>query len=250
MIRMLLVGCALVLAISIASAQSATLKMRFVLDGVPPAPQKVFPRGGPAVAIERLVVDPKSRGIKNVCVYAYDQLDGPPLDLDKAKPQKHSIRIQNGRFAPHLTICRVGDKLEVSNQEQGEHSVSLDFYANRKQRLTLPAGKSQAFTVNSMERGAAPVTDNMYPWMRSYVLVLTHSAAAKSGTDGSLTISDLPANSTVVFRCIHESVSQFSDIRVSGERQTWKRNLFEVSLKPGDNDLGEIRIPPEVFDLK
>ena len=251
MIRISLIGCAIVVCMSTSSAQTATLKMRFVFDGIPPVQQNVAPRGGVPVASERLIVDPKNRGIKNVCVYAYDQLDGAPLNLGAGNSKKHILRIQNGRFDPHILICRVGDTLEVLNKEQVRHRIHLPFYNNPERRIVLAPGIGQAFTLNLMESSAIPVLETLYPWMESHVFVLTHPFAATSSTDGSLTIGDLPADSTIVFRCFHESVPRgFKGIQVNGEQVTWKRNRFEVSLKSGVNDLGEIRIPPDVFGRK
>ncbi len=76
------------------------------------------------------------------------------------------------------------------------------------------------------------------------MLALDHPFASISDDDGKIQIDGLPTGETVMFRIYHEKAAGgIQQILVNGQSQTLKKNLIEIELKPGLNDLGVITIP-------
>ncbi|EMI22707.1 putative secreted protein, partial [Rhodopirellula maiorica SM1] len=94
------VYCCLLVAATNVHAESATLQMRFVFDGVPPPVNQInvlpalAPAGGP-VLDERLLVDPVSKGIRNVVVYVYTGRGGSKLGPFPRSDKKHRLAMSN-----------------------------------------------------------------------------------------------------------------------------------------------------------
>ena len=87
--------------------QTGQLKIRFEYDGVAPL-QNPVPNLGQCgfanVVEEKLIVDPKNKGIKNVVVYLYTGRGGS--EIAKSDPPKNVIKLnnENCRFEPHILV--------------------------------------------------------------------------------------------------------------------------------------------------
>ena len=251
MIRMFTAICFSILIVDFAAAETATLKMRFVFDGVPPPHKQInlapafAPPGGPLID-ERLLVDPKSNGIKNVLVYVYTGRGGSKLDLPPAQNanQKRILTMVNGRFDPHILLAQAGDTLELVGQGPNQHNPNLYFFANHPQGIVIQPGKRRFIAVPKPEPAPIPVDCNIHPWMHAHVVVLDHPFAAVSDSDGNLAIDGLPAGSSLNFRVFHEA-GRIDRVRISGVETDWHRSRFDVELAAGVNDLGDILISSE-----
>ncbi len=191
---------------------------------------------------ERLVVNKDNNGIKNVVVYVYTGRGGS--DLPKMPPVNETRTLANDkcRFEPHIIIAQTGDTLKVTNPDPIGHNANLNFFNNKPQNPTIPAGQEKTFELAKDEPAPIPVDCNIHPWMKAYVVVLDHPFAAVSDENGDLTIKGLPAGEKLVFRAFHEAGS-ISDVTVDGKETEWKRSRFEVDIKPGMNDLGTVVLP-------
>jgi hypothetical protein len=76
------------------------------------------------------------------------------------------------------------------------------------------------------------------------VVALDHPFAAISNDKGEIEIKGLPAGETLVFRLYHEAAdSAIREVTMDGKAVELKKNLIELPIKAGDNDLGAITIP-------
>lgn len=236
---------------AVAGAQTGTLRMRFVYDGTPPPPKRIdvgaksSPRADSLID-ERLLVDPTSRGIKNVLVYLYTGRGEARVAVPPHQPQKRRVAMADGRFDPHLLIARAGDTLEFVEAGRELHNPNVSFFNNLPQGIVVPPGKPRTMPVPKPEPAPLPVVCNIHPWMRCYVAVLDHPFAAISDTDGNLVIEDLPVGTRLTFRVFHEA-GRIDRVNQSGTPTDWTKSRFSVQLVAGVNDLGEIRVPPELF---
>ena len=228
-----------------AAGQTATLKMRFVLDGTPPPVGQinVAPPFGPIID-ERLLVDPKSRGIKNVLVYVYTGRGGSSINVPPGESRTRRLTMTNGRFEPHILIAQAGDTLELVERGPIRHNPNVQFFANTRQGILVPPGKPHLIPIPKPEPAPIPVVCNIHPWMRAYLVVLDHPYAAVSDSDGNLEIDGLPAGTSLTFRVFHED-NQLDRVNLSGIDTEWRRNRFDVELDTGVNDLGDVLIPAE-----
>ncbi len=198
---------------------------------------------------ERLIVDEKSKGIKNVAVYIYTGRRG--TELPKQEPQVRTIKLANKDciFDPHVLITQAGDTLEVSNPDAIGHNTNLPFFKNKPVNFTLPAGQKKDVLLTDAEPAVIPFACNIHPWMVGHILVVDHPFAAVSDEQGVLEIKGIPVGKDVVFRAWHEVGTFKNEIFIDGKKDEWKSNKFEIDIKEGMNDLGVVEVPVGEFSL-
>ena len=237
-----------------AQEQWGDLNIKFVIAGDAPAAKKIDPNrdqqfcGKHDLLDESLVVGADG-GIKNVIVYAYEGRGGielPAIHPElKDKAQTIELANENCRFEPHIALCRTGDTLKVTNPDPVGHNANLPFLVNTAVNLTVAPEKFVEVKLESAEPAPIPVECNIHPWMQAKVVVLDHPYVAKSDDSGALAIKNLPAGK-LAFRLYHESAGRLSGLEVGGS-EVDRRNVFEVEIKAGDNDLGTVEIDAKLL---
>ena len=238
---------------SVASAgapeeSTATIKVTFKWKGAPPkekpAPVAGAFCGAKKHADETFVVNPDNKGVQNIFLYVYTGRRGTKLPEFKVQPKVVELDNKNCRFEPHALFLRVGDTLRVKNSDATGHNVNIAFFKNQKMGVMVPQGSPIDFEMTAQEPAVVPGECNIHPWMRTRVLVLEHPFASISNKDGVCEIKGLPAGTKIYFRVNHESLdNNFESIFINGEKESWKKNRFEMTLKPGMNDLGTVELP-------
>ena len=242
----LILACLILLA-SVGHAETASLRMRFLLDGeaVTPAQVNVAPgvalAGGP-ILNERILVDPISKGIQNVVVYVDTGRKGVKLDIVPYKGVKRQLVAANGRFDPHVLLSRVGDSLEVINRGPIGHNASIGFFNNPPRGFLVPPGKPMVYPFELSEPAPLPICCNIHPWMSATLLVLDHSFAAVSDSSGVIVIDGMPANTRLIFRVFHEA-GQINEVEIDGQQTIWNDSRFAIEMVSGMNDLGDVLVP-------
>lgn len=234
------------------SAQDATLKMRFVYDGTPPKVGNIEPNkdlaycGKHDIPNEKLIVNPTNKGIKNVIVHVYTRSSGK--DLPKTKPANatHILANDECRFEPHIVIAQAGDKLTITNPDKVGHNANLNFIKNTQQNLMIPVAQEKTVDLKEEEPAPIPVECNIHPWMKAYIVVLEHPFAAVSDEDGNLEIKGLPSGKEITFAVRYEG-GKLDEVKVNGKQTEWKRQRFDVDLKAGANDMGDILVPGDAL---
>jgi hypothetical protein len=82
--------------------------------------------------------------------------------------------------------------------------------------------------------------------MSGWLVVSDHPYAAVSEADGRFRIKNLPAGERT-FQFWHEKSGWVARGTRDGRLVEWQRGRVTVTINPGENDLGEVRIPAEVF---
>lgn len=232
-----------------AQDQWGDLSIKFVVKGDAPAAKKIDPNrdqqfcGKHDLLDESLVVGADG-GIKNVIVYAYEGRGGVELPAVhpelKEKTQTIELANKNCRFEPHVVLCRTGDTLKVTNPDPVGHNANLPFLVNTAVNLTVAPDKFVDVKLESAEPAPIPVECNIHPWMQAKVVVLDHPYVAKSDDSGALTIKNLPTGK-LAFRVYHESAGRLSGLEI-GDGEVDRRNVFEIEVKAGANDLGTVEL--------
>jgi hypothetical protein len=158
---------------------------------------------GPLV-YEEVIVDEKSKGLKNVVVWLRpdvpDRKAPFPADkihpkLVKPAPKSHTIDQPCCQFVPRVVAARAGDTLEVKNSAPVAHNINMsaDDPAHTF-NITLPAGKSlkleKPLTAQSTP---IPFKCDIHPWMAGRMRVFDHPYFAVTDKDGKFEIKDAPA---------------------------------------------------------
>lgn len=231
-----------------APEETATIKVTFKWQGVPPTPKPAAVAGQfcgkQKHDDETFVVNAVNNGVKNIFLYVYTGRRGTKLPEIELEPKTVELDNVNCRFEPHALFVRVGDTLRVKNSDPVGHNVNIAFFKNNQMGIMVPANQPLEFKMTAAEPAVVPAECNIHPWMRARILVLDHPFAAISDADGVCTIEGLPAGQKIYFRVNHESLNNnFESITLNGKKDGWKKNRFEVTLKPGMNDLGTVELP-------
>ncbi len=217
-----------------------TLKGRIIWGGKVVPPPRPLLQGG--IPDEKLVINPKNRGIKWVFVWlspdpgaANAALPIHP-SLKQVKAKTITLRTHQGRFVPRSLAIRQGQDLVVLNDAPVNHNIQwISVGANAPGgNVTLPPGKSHTIKGLVAEKLPLTIRDNIYPWMGGRVAVFDHPYYAVTDEDGKFEIKLAP---TGKFRLM---VYQ----EVIGWRGGAKgRNGEEVTIKAGGvTDLGELKM--------
>jgi hypothetical protein len=87
---------------------------------------------------------------------------------------------------------------------------------------------------------------NIHPWMGAWLVVRKDPYAAITDADGKFTIKDLPAGKELEFGLWQESSGYLKNAAYKGGKAD-ARGRFKIKIKPGSNDLGDIKVSPAIF---
>ncbi len=240
----------LIAASATTTASAATLKLRFVYDGQPPVVDRIDPNrdtqfcGQHNLVDESLIVDADSKGIANVIVYV-DTRGTKNLPEDVSEPQTIVLANKNCRFEPHVVLTKVGDTLKITNPDPVGHNCAINFFRNDPINPMIPAGQESMVLMKEAEPAPIPASCSIHPWMQARIVVLENRLVGVSGPDGSLTIEGLPEGE-VTFKVSHEG-GKIDEVTIAGKEEKWSRSKFELDLKEGVNDLGDVMVGPAAF---
>jgi RNA polymerase sigma factor (sigma-70 family) len=212
---------------------------------------------GRRVYDERVVIDPKTRGIRYVMVWLRPDADDrkTPFPKEKvnpqlaaAKPTTHTVTIECCQFEPRVIAARAGDSLSFKNAATIAHNVNYQTLGGQDVgqvfNVVVPPGKSYD-SPNSLPASQFPdiFSCGIHPWMRGYVRAFDHPYSAVTAADGGFAIPDAPVGTwrLVVW---HEKIG----FRV------WKPRLGELVTVADDGngefDLGRIELDSDAWDEK
>ena len=234
------------------TAETATLRAKFVVDGKVPEPEKINGGRDPFCASlnivsDRLIVG-KNGELKNLAMILDSRRT--KVELPKIAVPAATVELDNKTcmFTPHILVMRAGQSVTVLNSDQTGHNANFYFFNNLPPvHVLIPGRNSKDIEVKREEPAPIPVECNIHPWMRAYVIVTDHPFVGVTDEKGMLEIQGLPVGE-ITFRVWHENVDETLDEAiVNGKQEKWSRGFVKVTLKPGMNDLGEVKIPAAKF---
>ncbi len=232
-------------------ANWGTLKGRFVYDGPSPKPVKIEVTKDqeccgkyPDELVDESVVVGKNSGLQWVFVYV--RTKDVKIHPEAASSVASEIKINNRhcRFNPHGSVVWAGKQTIVfGNEDPINHAVKIDPLNAKNQAINnqLPSGVDVKYNFGAEERIPVSITCGIHPWQKGWVLPMESPYAAVSGEDGSFSIANLPVGK-LEFQVWQEKSGYLA------AKSDWKRGRFEMEIKPGDNDLGDIKVSPKLFE--
>lgn len=225
----------------------ATLKGRFTYAGSVGEPKplivdkdtEVCSKGGMKLFDRSLLVDPSSKGLANVVVFARKttRVKNPVPDTPLVFDQK------NCEFLSPVFAARVGQPVDVRNSDPIGHNTNI---AGSSFNQLIPAGAGTVYKPDSETGMPTMVTCNIHPWMKAYCVFRKDGYVAVTAADGTFTIPDLPAGELLEFQVWHERSSGPSGaIGLSKPELKWTpKGRFQIRLDPDDvKDLGTLEVP-------
>jgi RNA polymerase sigma factor (sigma-70 family) len=158
-------------------------------------------QGGP-LADTSLLINPQSRGVRNVVVWLRPDTDDrrdpfPPNrihpTLKNPPPMVYTIDQPKCQFEPRIVAARAGDSLVFKNSASIPHNVNFvtdDHDLNQ----TIPSGGDYRVT-RPLVAQAVPILIkcDIHPWMAGRVRVFDHPYFALTGADGRFELKAVPS---------------------------------------------------------
>ena len=229
--------------------------MTFKYDGAPPKAPAITPQKDPEFCgkfdlVDESLLVSSNGGIQNVIAYLYlgRGKKAPAAHPDLASKAKEKIVFDNNecRFAPRVLFVHTNQPLEVKNTDSVGHNTNVAFFSNQAFNQLIPAGGSFNVTMKSAERLPSKVSCNIHPWMTGWLVVKDNPYMAASDENGELVIENLPVGKWT-FQLWQEKAGYVAKAKQNGKSVSWRRGRMEVEIKPGENDLGEIKLAPSLF---
>lgn len=241
---------------TVSAADWGDLVLTFKYDGKAPASKAANVNkdtevcGKHMIKDEELVVSADSNGLANVVVWLY-------LEKGAKKPSVHEsynasakaevkFDNENCRFEPHVCVVRTTQTLVIGNKDPVGHNTNIAASSNPPSNKLVPANGVLKETLKSEERLPAPVSCNIHPWMKAYLVVRETPYVGVSDKDGKVVIKNLPAGKHT-FVAWHEKAGYLSKITLDGKAASWSKGRFDVTIKSGENNMGEAKVKADAF---
>ncbi|AGA26199.1 carboxypeptidase regulatory-like domain-containing protein [Singulisphaera acidiphila] len=183
-----------------------TIKGRLVLDAAEAPARLVLQEKGQAakdgqvcakdeaILDDKLVVDPKTKGIQFGFVYLAKPNGQHPdaLKAISATTPKVVFDQLNCRFVPHVVAVTTDQTVVFKSSDPTSHNLRYAGFANGGFNQMLPA-KSEVEKKFAVEKRPIAVGCDLHPWMTGYLMVFDHPFFAVTGEDGSFEIQGVPA---------------------------------------------------------
>lgn len=222
------------------------LRGRFTFGGDPVAPaplpitggDPVCTAGGRKILDRSLLVDPGSKGLADVVVYARktsrvkEPVPTTPVVFDQ----------KNCEFLTPVFAARVGQPVEIRNSDPVGHNTNI---SNTSFNQLIAAGGSTPYSPSAETPVPTAVTCNVHPWMKAYGVFRKDGYVAVSAADGSFEIPDLPAGEAIEFQVWHARGGSGGGIGLDKPDLNWtSKGRFTITLQPDeDRDLGTLEVP-------
>lgn len=242
-----------------ADGEWGNLIVTFQFDGDAPAAEAIVADGQDAAVCnkenlvkEDLVVNADNGGIANVVGWlSVERGAEPPAahpSNEEAKQEPVVLDNVGCRFEPHMVLVQTGQTLIVKNSDDIGHNAKANLVKNIDQAFSdnLPAGKQNEYTFDNAESLPMIIECTAHKWMTARLFILDHPFVGKSDADGKLVIPNLPVGKFTI-RFNHEKAGNLRDVEIAGGT-TSRRGEVEIEIKPGDNDLGVIKLGPALFE--
>lgn len=129
------------------------------------------------------------------------------------------------------------------------HNFKLDPFSNPSFNSLIPTGGKVDMRFAQAERSNfTEFSCTIHPWMKGLLIIREHPYVGISDTKGRLEIKDLPVGK-VTFKLAHENMKRSIDSgELEGKKSEFPRGYITLDLQPGLNDLGVLKLSPELFE--
>lgn len=246
----LLLACSFTTPVS--AVEWGDLKGRFVYDGTAPKPApmtitKDIECCGPyqaEIVDQRLLVG-ETGGLQNVFVYlkASDEAQ-PEVHSDYVAAAAKPTKIDNLHcmFYPHGVGLWAGKQsLLVINSDPIGQAVKLDCTKNASINALMPVGGQVEAKFDVGETLPRMVSCGVHPWESAYLLIHSNPYFAVSDKEGNFVIKNIPAGEWT-FQFWQEKAGYLV------AKPEWEKGRVTLTIKAGENDLGEVKCSPDLFN--
>jgi hypothetical protein len=218
---------------------------RFVYDGNPPERKKlkvdkdVECCGKYDIRDESILVGPDG-GLANVYVYLRSPKAPNCPELAASMPKKVTLDNRDCIFRPHCMKIWLGkQEYAIVNSDPIAQNVAFSPLGDTPANIVMAVGGKATHKFTRKQNTPVPIACNYHPWERAYVLPRDNPYVDISAADGLFRIARLPVG-TWQFQAWHEAAGPLATA-------DWPKGRFTFTVKPGQNDLGTIKIQPALL---
>jgi len=177
---------------------------------------------GHKVFTESLIVDEKTRGLKNVVV----RLEG--ISKGKSPPATVNVNNKDCAFEPHVSVAMKGSKMDISNSDSILHTThpyidGISFF-----NLPLPPGGTPPRPRPIPRSGVMSIRCDVHKWMQGYMMVHTNPYIEVTDAQGKLAIEAIPPG-TYPYVVWHEQLGEKKgDVEIVAGKPAELRIEFEA----------------------
>ena len=234
------------------------LSGRFVYDGKLPNARTIAINdkhaetyGRHAVRDESLLVDPATKGIQNIVVFArkVSRVHKPSESVEPGLHGQPAFEITSGIFVPHVVAMQLDQLLSIKNKSQVVHILLVRPPLGREINILLVPGGETRASFSFRHYLPVPVTCGFHRWMKAFVFAREDPYVAVTDRYGWFQIPNLPAGEDIEFQVWHESARGSGGALVA--MPDWTNGRFQRTIPPdGVEQLGTIHVPSTAFSIR
>jgi hypothetical protein len=193
----------------------------------------------PPLPEERLIVDPKTKGIANIVVYLKKAPKTIHPNLKASKEKQIVFDQKNCRFTPHVLLARTDQEILVKSDDPVNHNTHTHPFRNQELNFLVQPNDRAGVPVlyKEPEFLPTPVNCDLHPHMKAYWLIMDHPYMALTDAEGKFKIENLPEGD-YEFTVWHEQVGYIE-------------KALEVTIeKDATEDIGEFDVPATKIKLE
>lgn len=230
-----------------------TLAGTFRFQGEPPKMEPFNLDKDPLCAMpvenESLVVDPATRGLANVLIYARkvpqvhpDYVNGPGREV--------TLMMNHCRFEPHVVASSLNDRFVLLNLDRTAHNSQGSPPSGNKTYSEQIAPRQGRYEYGKFKKAfTTPYSFScaIHPWMKAYHIVRPDPYFAVTAKDGTFKIERLPTGVKLDFQVWHEKgAGENGGLRA---KSSWNKDgRFEVTIpKDGDTVTLDVDVEAQHF---
>jgi plastocyanin len=193
------------------TSTAATISGKIAFDGQPPQLGNVQMMSDPAcssahkdpVPVQTYVV--KDGGLDNVFVYIKDGLDQKYVFTTPT--DKMTLNQQGCEYSPHVFGIRVGQPLEIVNDDSTMHNVHGMGEANQEFNFGQPISGMKSTVTFTAPEVLLPLKCDVHSWLNAFVGVVNNPFFAVSAAGGMFELRDVPPG-TYTIEAVHEKLGK------------------------------------------
>jgi len=197
---------------------------------------------------ESLVVDSGTKGIKDVLIFAR-KVSRINDSYNATADEKVVFDQQHCMFQSHVMPMRVSQTLDIKNSDPVGHNTNIKPPADQPTNTLIPPGGDATYKFSKQQSSPVPVSCNIHPWMKAYILPRKNPYAVVTNEQGKFELTNLPAGEEIEFQLWHESSAGNRGVLVIDGLTNAKGRFKKTIEADGSIDLGEIKVPASAFSL-
>jgi plastocyanin len=158
----------------------------------------------------------KDGGLDNVFVYIKDDLGAKYLFDTPTTPA--TIDQKGCHYVPHVLGVRVGQPLQITNDDSTMHTVHGSGRSNQEFNFSQPMTGLKNTVAFTTPEVLLPVKCDVHPWMHAFIGVVNHPYFAVTNNGGTFDLSSVPPG-TYTVEAVHEKLGTQTQTVTLGDKE-------------------------------